>query len=425
MTRLFSISMSVFLLASCTSSRPNLFSRQSPHEVYGKKLSSAGLEGTILGNQWFLQAQNALQQPLPITLPFKQTGYFSADKPRAIGLGFSALRGSKLLFRIDNAPSGRFVLYADLWLVKTGGKPELLISSDTSLPAFEYTIQESQSYILRLQPELLGSGQYTLSVTVAPSLKFPVAGKSARVGSVWGDDRSGGARKHEGIDIFAPKRTPVVAAFAGTINRVDETPIGGKVVWLRPKGMNLNLYYAHLDQQLVVSGQSVLPGDTLGLVGNTGNALSTPPHLHFGIYALGGAVDPLPYVTAAKQPSQTKLALPTTRLWRTIRDLTLNGERIQKFTPVLVSDISEGSIVGSLPDGRVYSFSDKTLQPIDNQLTTKTIQDSALILDQPSIQAAVKRMYFSKTQVSVLGYYNEHSLVETPDGEKGWIGSGK
>ncbi len=425
MIRFFVFLGAVFFLVSCTSSRPGLFSRQSPHEAYGKKLSSAGLEGTILGNQWFLEAQKSLSQPLSIKLPFKQTGYFAADKPRAIGLEFSATRGSKLIFGVSEAPSGRFVLYAELWLVKAGVDPQLLISADTTQSGFEYTVEETRSYILRLQPELLGSGQYTLSIAVAPSLAFPVAGKAARVGSVWGDDRSGGARKHEGIDIFATKRTPVVAAYTGTINRVDETPIGGKVVWLRPEDKNLNLYYAHLDQQLVVSGQKVQAGDTIGLMGNTGNAISTPPHLHFGIYALGGAVDPLPYVAPVKSPSEAELTLPVSRIWRTGQNVTIDGEVIKKFTPIGLSDVSEGMMIGQLPDGSVRQVPKKAMQSIDNQITTRILLDSTALLDQPLQHAAIKRGLPPKTKLSVLGYYNEHDLVATPDGEQGWIVSGR
>ena len=65
---------------------------------------------------------------------------------------------------------------------------------------------------------------------------------------------------------------------------------------MRPAGKDYTLYYAHLDEQLATDGQSVRAGDTIGLIGNTGNARSTPPHLHFGIYTFGEAIDPLPFV---------------------------------------------------------------------------------------------------------------------------------
>ncbi len=127
-------------------------------------------------------------------------------------------------------------------------------------------------------------------------LVFPVAGNSSNVGSFWGAVREGGKRKHEGIDIFAKKGTPVVAIADGKITQVTTMPKGGKVVWLRCDDRAWDVYYAHLDKQLVRVGQSVKKGQALGTVGNTGNARTTPAHLHFGIYTHKGAVDPYPYV---------------------------------------------------------------------------------------------------------------------------------
>lgn len=125
---------------------------------------------------------------------------------------------------------------------------------------------------------------------------FPVAGKSSIIGSFWGAVRDGGKRKHEGIDIFAKKGTPVVAIAEGVVLDVGNTPRGGKTVWLRSLNDDFAYYYAHLDKQLVQPGQYVKKGDRLGTVGNTGNAKLTPPHLHFGIYTYSGAVNPLPIV---------------------------------------------------------------------------------------------------------------------------------
>jgi murein DD-endopeptidase MepM/ murein hydrolase activator NlpD len=57
------------------------------------------------------------------------------------------------------------------------------------------------------------------------------------------------------------------------------------------------LYYAHLDRHAVSAGQRVRKGEIVGFIGNTGNARTTAPHLHFGIYRRGqGAIDPLYYV---------------------------------------------------------------------------------------------------------------------------------
>ena len=65
------------------------------------------------------------------------------------------------------------------------------------------------------------------------------------------------------------------------------------------------MYYPHLERIIAIPGMRVSPGDTLGLVGNTGNARTTPPHLHFGIYkGFRGAQDPLPYVYRSPAPQK-------------------------------------------------------------------------------------------------------------------------
>jgi hypothetical protein len=140
---------------------------------------------------------------------------------------------------------------------------------------------------------------------VSKSLVFPVSGKKSAIGSFWGDVRDGGQRKHEGIDIFARKGTPVLAVTSGIIVSKATTPRGGKVVWLQSSTHTFQAYYAHLDEQYVRAGQWVQKGEVIGTVGNTGNARTTPAHLHFGIYTWSGAVNPLPYVRHA-----SKISLP-------------------------------------------------------------------------------------------------------------------
>lgn len=112
----------------------------------------------------------------------------------------------------------------------------------------------------------------------------PVAGVRGRdIASTWGAARSGG-RKHRGADIFAPKGTPVVAATDGVVVRIGLDRLGGNVVYLLGEGLTIQ-YYAHLDswEPSLSEGQHVKQGAVLGTVGNTGNAATTPPHLHFGV----------------------------------------------------------------------------------------------------------------------------------------------
>ncbi|MFW5689285.1 MAG: M23 family metallopeptidase, partial [Spirochaetota bacterium] len=91
-------------------------------------------------------------------------------------------------------------------------------------------------------------------------------------------------RMHEGVDIFGPHGTRLLAASDSVVARVGERDRGGNIVTLYDEARDLLLYYAHLDAQLVTQGQRVRRGDPIGTMGNTGNAITTPPHLHIGIY---------------------------------------------------------------------------------------------------------------------------------------------
>lgn len=117
------------------------------------------------------------------------------------------------------------------------------------------------------------------------TLEMPVAGvRVSQVADTWGAPRGGG-RSHEGQDIFAPRGTPVLAATDGWVYRIETRERGGKVVWVAGAG-GMRYYYAHLEDWAdIEEGMFVTSGAVLGFVGNTGNALTTPPHLHFGIYS--------------------------------------------------------------------------------------------------------------------------------------------
>jgi murein DD-endopeptidase MepM/ murein hydrolase activator NlpD len=165
---------------------------------------------------------------------------------------------------------------------------------DGNLRAVQYEAEADREVVVRVQPELLRDGQLRVLLRAGPALRFPVAdARLHSVQSVFGDPRDAGRREHEGVDIFARRGTPVLSATDGVVTRVAEGGIGGRVVWVWDTDRGLRLYYAHLDQQLVTPGGLVKAGDVLGTVGNTGNARTTPPHLHFGIYERGrGAIDP-------------------------------------------------------------------------------------------------------------------------------------
>lgn len=134
-------------------------------------------------------------------------------------------------------------------------------------------------------------------------LPVPVQGVSVRaVRDTFGAPR-GQDRKHQGVDIFAPRGTPVVSTTRGIVSRIGENRLGGTVVWVLGPGGDRH-YYAHLDSVAdIQTGQRIVTGDVLGGVGNTGNARGTPPHLHYGIYRrASGAINPFTLLT--NKPSQ-------------------------------------------------------------------------------------------------------------------------
>jgi murein DD-endopeptidase MepM/ murein hydrolase activator NlpD len=127
------------------------------------------------------------------------------------------------------------------------------------------------------------------------ALLMPVTGVPvAKIANTWQAPRPG-ARRHDGQDIFARRGTPVVAATDGIIVRVGMNNLGGKTVAVLGRGGRM-YYYAHLDgyAEGLEVGHSVRKGSRIGYVGNTGNARTTPSHLHFGVYTPTGALDPLP-----------------------------------------------------------------------------------------------------------------------------------
>lgn len=109
----------------------------------------------------------------------------------------------------------------------------------------------------------------------------------------WGAARSQG-RTHEGIDIFAPRGTPIQSTTQGIVSKVGNNNLGGRVVVVVGPG-SAGHYYAHLEDYADIAVNDwVNAGDIIGYVGDSGNAKGTPPHLHYGIYINGRAVNPYP-----------------------------------------------------------------------------------------------------------------------------------
>ncbi|MBA2593288.1 MAG: peptidoglycan DD-metalloendopeptidase family protein [Gammaproteobacteria bacterium] len=297
--RLWTYAAAAAILTACTAQQPpeGELTLES-HAAYADSLRKSGLAGTLLGSQWLEAAGQALQAPLAIELPFGEQGAFLAHRPRAEAFAFEAVENQQLVVTVSTAAGPKPRLFADFFQAFPGAdaaptewrKLDSLPAESTEL---RFEIPASGRYLLRLQPELLAASAYRLEVEIEAVWPFPVQEHDiTAVMSFFGDARDGGRRQHEGVDIFAPRGTPVLAV-AGGLATPRESRLGGKTVWLRSRGASY--YYAHLDSFAVSSYARVDAGDVLGYIGNTGNARTTAPHLHFGVYRRrSGAIDPLP-----------------------------------------------------------------------------------------------------------------------------------
>lgn len=138
----------------------------------------------------------------------------------------------------------------------------------------------------------------------------PVEGvRPEKVFDTYAQDRDGGARTHQAVDILAKRGTPVLAADSGTVLRLQRNTLGGITIYATDSARRFVFYYAHLDRYAagLREGQAVAQGEVIGYVGTTGNAPKDTPHLHFQVMRYvdarqwwnGPPFDPRPYLMQA------------------------------------------------------------------------------------------------------------------------------
>lgn len=144
---------------------------------------------------------------------------------------------------------------------------------------------------------------------VLPSgLIVPVRGVApGALTDTWGQSRENGARAHQAIDIMAPGGTPVIAAMAGTVEKLFYSDRGGITAYVRSPDRRWMAYYAHLQayDRNLREGAVLKRGDPIGTVGDTGNAGAGNYHLHFALARMapgetwyqGTPVNPYPLLT--------------------------------------------------------------------------------------------------------------------------------
>ncbi len=276
--------------------------------VRGKYESSFGKKDSLF-NRWKTSHQRAMATPLTIELPYFTSVQIKHADASALVYAVTVKRGEQLIAEVRKpANTSRFIL--ELFNGNPTTSEELLAELPEQSVAASWVAREDDSVRISLQPAVNDTGVYHVKIYRQPAYRFPVAGKDNRaMQSFWGAGRDGGARSHEGIDIFAAKGTPIVAVADGRISSSGEKGLGGKQVWLRETITQFNVYYAHLDSFIVTAGDAVKAGDTLGYVGNTGNAAGGAPHLHFGVYGMDGAIDPLAFIKQLPVPDDRTFAI--------------------------------------------------------------------------------------------------------------------
>ncbi len=413
---------------------------RTPREAYLAALDSNGLGQTQMTRSWRSAGVLALKDSILIVPPFQETGYFRAEVPAALSYRMELKRGELLQINLVSGPDS-VLFFVDLFQIEptdsTTNFEHLFSAENYQTDSLAYEVKKDGNYLLRIQPELLTSCRFYLQLLVQPIYgSFPVSGKANRdIWSVFGDPREGGKRIHKGIDIFARRGTPVIAATDGWARRVRERGRGGKQVWLYDTLRYQSIYYAHLDSQLVEEGQWVKAGDTIGLVGNTGNARNTLPHLHLGIYRRGyGAIDPYPFV-AFQSKKVPAILVDTARLGRLVR-VRLNN------APLMTAPQSRGSITLATlnrhlpleiiaaskawyrvrsPDGRSGYLFFNNLEDIDRTIAKVTLDETTELLKSPYSEAAPVSVVRPEEEVFVIGKNGSYQFVQDNKGVMGWV----
>ncbi|HEX5831223.1 MAG TPA: M23 family metallopeptidase [Gemmatimonadaceae bacterium] len=423
----------VVLAAACSREElaVHLDPNATPHERYAARLRAAGLDSTALGRDWLVAADSVLASAMPTTLPLRETAYFAADEARAVAYRVELRAGQRLVGEVSGDGGVPYSLYVDVFRAGVGEQPEHVGGVD-SLGRLSLLARDSGTFVVRVQPELLRSGRFSLVLQAQASLGFPVQGRGrSAIRSYYGADRDAGRRSHQGVDIFAPRGTPAVAAVHGVVRSTRPNRLGGNVVWLSDPEGRQSLYYAHLDTVLVHDGALVRAGDTLGLVGNTGNARSTPPHLHFGVYRRGqGTVNPFSFVVSPGGAPATVRA-PLDVLGARVR-LRASSALLAAPAGDSVRRLPAGTaarVVGAagthyrvvLPDGATGYVVARTVEAADAPLRSAPLPQGALVLDRPRAPAAVVDSLVVARALPVLARFEGFALVRTERGREGWV----
>lgn len=419
------------LLFSCQGTRiDQLLRPTSPYEKYLQDLNASTLKNSGMVKDWISVGENVLRDSNRIEIPYQELTQFDPAVPQAASFLFSVKEGQQINISLTPYSDTTAIYFLDLFEVRNGQELKH-IKPDLSDYGLTYPAGSDAYYLLRVQPELLKGGLVETSIGFEGTLGFPVLDKTyLNIASFFGAVRDGGRRTHEGIDVFAARGTPVVAVSDGRVTRVGTNRLGGNTVSV--SSGKYSFYYAHLDSQLVSMGKRVRLGDTLGTVGNTGNAITTAPHLHFGIYATGRrSIDPLHFFKNASilpplSPSDTS----SLNTWVRVKSEVVNLRQSPTTdSPILVKMgkhdilVVEGKTKGwlriRLPDARQGFVSENLVESATSSISQKKIDELDTFKSQwyyPEFQHR-----YLAGDVELLGKFGGFDFIKTVTGTYLWV----
>jgi murein DD-endopeptidase MepM/ murein hydrolase activator NlpD len=419
------------VIAAGCRSLPGLPVAASPRQEYERALAEARLATRPLGRDWLAAARVAVASPTAISPPYRETGFFDPARPGAVAFALDLRRGEEVVVQLATAPLDLPLFLELLRPGSEAGAEWEVLAAAADGRTLRYAPRADARLVLLLQPELLSGGRYTLDVTAAGTLAFPVEDPAAATLSPFGTPRDRGARLHEGVDIAAARGTPALAAADGSVLAARESPLGGRVVWLRTDS-GLTLYYAHLDRFRVREGDRVARGEAVGEVGDTGNARGTRPHLHFEVHAGGERLDPEPWIRPPREPEPVAAELDLLGTWcRATRDgARLRGGPATSYPIVAELGRDQAARVAAaardwyrveLPDGRRGYTAALLLAPADAPLRRLPLHAPLELRAGPAPRSAPVARLEAGARIAVLALAGETVLVEGPGGKRGWM----
>lgn len=222
---------------------------------------------------------------------------------------------------------------------KRGGRPGGGKFVGGPVPSGAFATDRLMGAAARLRS--LGASQREIIEKVFPP--FIIAGEASWT-NTWGAPRFGPGpivRTHEGQDVFCRYGDPVLAPEPGVMSYSD-SGLGGITARVHTSG-NSYWYLTHLsatNAKQYPQGSLVEPGDVIGFCGNSGNAKSTPPHVHFGHYVNGKARNPMKALVSWLREAERNVGLAVAEQSKLV---VANHDRFtveRRFGDVFTSDVS-------------------------------------------------------------------------------------